>query len=70
MATSPILIQSRWIKEQLTSTWTCAKHLALSHMTSWSPNRRKNGFEDELDKELIGWLHSVSQSMAECPTRD
>jgi len=36
-------IQHQCIKEEqlMSSTWTCVKHLMLSHTTSWSPNWRK-----------------------------
>jgi len=46
-------VQHQWIKEEqlMSSTWTCAKHLTLSCMTSWLPNWRKM---DLMDRPLTG----------------
>ena len=70
-----IELQHQWIvAEQLTSsTWTCAKHLTLSQMTSWSPNWRKMDLIDvPFTRWIIGWMVTLRElwSTAQCPSGD
>ena len=62
-------LQHWWIREDLSSTWTCAKHLTLSRTTSLSTNWRDMDLTDgPLGGKGIGWMGTLKDlwSTAQC----
>lgn len=72
--TSMMWLQFWWMREDrlTSSTWTCAKYLALFPLTSLSLNGEARiwWMDHSVNKELAGWSNAELQSMARCSSGD